>query len=100
MTPAYKRQLTRYKKLVAERAAAINAVHTKYNARIDVLKTALKDGCVHPGEFVEEYRWMHDSGYGRQSWVTGLYCRLCGRKKSWKDMGLWHDPETSRRNDD
>ena len=61
--------------------------HRAY-ARVKKARKALleADNCTHPEEHRVDYRWEHDNGYGRQKWITGVRCELCGAKQSWKSM--------------
>lgn len=66
---------TRYADAVARAASAYKEAET--------LRNLLKDGCAHPAEFVEEYKWEHDNGYGRQTMITGKRCKLCFATNNW-----------------
>lgn len=47
----------------------------------------LKATCDHP--LVEIFQWEHDTGYGRQSKVSGERCTLCGLERRWRGVGCW-----------
>lgn len=74
---------------------ALAKVHARYMHKLAAIKEAItKAGCPHPIEAVQEYRWEHDNGYGRQTWNVGLECRLCRGKNPWPGMStLWNKPD-------
>lgn len=62
-------------------------IHSK---RIERLRKQLGKDCRHPVEHRHDFQWEHDNGYGRQTMITGVYCRLCKAEQHWKGHGLWH----------
>lgn len=50
---------------------------------VSKLKKIVSVDCSHPFEYVVPFRWEHDSGYGRQSWITGQQCSICYAVDSW-----------------
>lgn len=85
MTPA--------EKAVAKAFEAARKSRECHAVKIEcALVELLKVGCTHPEEYRGEYRWEHDNGYGRQRWVTGDRCGLCGAKRAWKGHGVWIRP--------
>jgi hypothetical protein len=56
--------------------------------KIQDIRDAISPFCKH--KYTRNYRWEHDNGYGRQKWMTGLECLLCGKRNSWPGMSqLW-----------
>lgn len=53
------------------------------------LRAKLGKSCTHPMESQFDFQWEHDNGYGRQTMVTGVYCKLCLAEKHWKTSSLW-----------
>lgn len=45
--------------------------------------------CDHPSEYVREYRWEHDNGYGRQTIINGKRCSICSAIKHWPSSNRW-----------
>lgn len=74
----FKGKLARYKR-------ALVSAH-KANQRVSALRQELAADCQHPPEFVVEYRWEHDNGYGSQSMCTGRTCQVCGVKDPYRRL--------------
>lgn len=68
-------------------------------AKLEAARIAAAKSCQHPVEAREDYRWEHDNGYGRQSWVTGERCTICRHQRSWKGSSTWWDPSRQNRDD-
>lgn len=97
MTPLakYERALERHRKAAAADDTA-HACSLEYKARQRALaaverakEALLAAGCTHPVAYLVDYQWEHDNGYGRQKWITGQRCRLCGAHQSWKGSSGW-----------
>lgn len=41
--------------------------------------------CEHPSDYVTEFQWEHDSGYGRQSMQRGQLCTICRKVDLWRN---------------
>lgn len=78
---AYAQELRRYARLKRLAAAA--------SAKVEEQRKMLAADCQHPTEFVQDYEWEHDNGYGQQTMHTGLSCTICRKVNRWK-QGLWH----------
>ena len=74
-----RRQTKEFKAMEAARRA-----HAKAEA-------ALAADCPHPEWMRLGFQWEHDTGYGRQSWRTGVRCTLCGAENQWPGCsGNWY----------
>lgn len=60
-------------------ATLMGKVMTEHYALIEQLQGI----CDHSE--VEDYKWEHDNGYGRQSDHVGKRCRFCGWIDRWND---------------
>lgn len=89
LTAAHKRFL----KLQAEADVEI----ARLRARVAKARAKLVENCTHPAEFVVEYDWEHDNGYGRQAWKKGVRCTICDARCSWPGMSTsWTKKEHQR----
>jgi hypothetical protein len=57
------------------------------------IRKRLSEGCNHPEQFVEDWQWEHDNGYGRQTMVNGKMCKLCRARKHWTHSAHWMTEE-------
>ncbi len=78
---------------------AVRASVGRMQAAVEAARKELVDGCDHPPEFVVDYRWEHDNGYGKQSWVTGKRCEICESTNNWGST-LWVKPHERTCRDD
>lgn len=69
------RGLAGYRRLLEARATL--------EREIAKARAKLAKACTHPEEFVTNYRWEHDNGYGRQSMHTGRICGICLKRDPW-----------------
>lgn len=65
----------------AYRAALQRSLRAQENA--EEMRKELATNCEHPADFIHDYPWEHDNGYGRQSRMIGKVCRICLRKDFW-----------------
>lgn len=90
LTAAHKR----FFKLQAETDDAV----AKLYARVAKARAKLVANCTHPAEFVVEYDWEWDNGYGRQAWRKGVRCTICDARCSWPGSStLWTAKEHQSR---
>ena len=92
LTAAHKRFL----KLQAETDAQI----TKLRWRLTQARVKLVENCTHPAEFVVEYVWEHDNGYGRQARKKGVRCTICDARCSWPGSSMLWSRSHQRSRDD
>lgn len=59
--------------------------------KIAATRAKLAKHCTHPEEFVTDYPWEHDNGYGRQTKHVGKFCRICRAKNLY---GRWSQGHT------
>jgi hypothetical protein len=55
---------------LAKKAADANALYNQQRNRI-------AENCPHPIEYIKQYNWEHDSGYGVQTRMLGNECSIC-----------------------
>ena len=65
--------------------------HDLYN-EIRKIEERIHNNCAH--QLTEEYRWEHDNGYGRQTYISGVRCTLCGSIDHWRDDRFIHPYRT------
>lgn len=51
------------------------------------IKNILAINCLHESEFIQNYEWEHDDGYGSQKLLNGSKCCICGK------IDWWHQKE-------
>lgn len=66
---------------------------TELSRKVEKMRRKLAERCEHPSEFVKDYSWEHDNGYGRQTKMTGKWCHLCYGKDLW-NSGTFSKSET------
>lgn len=69
-------ELTRQQRDIARQREKRLALNKEIDKRISDLYERIAPMCLHP--LVKPYNWEWDSGYGRQSTVTGERCVFCG----------------------
>lgn len=84
-----KRQLDAYERMITVYEAEKARVDKRFRMRIAAARIKLAENCDHPAKFVTEYNWEHDNGYGRQKWIKGKACGICGARQSWADFSGW-----------
>jgi len=47
------------------------------NKAVEHARSVLAKNCKHPEEFVTDWDWEHDNGYGRQTKHIGKHCGIC-----------------------
>lgn len=58
----------------------------------------LSETCDHPTEYVADWEWEHDNGYGVQRRIKGKRCQICGATQAYADTSnwrKWHDSQAS-----
>lgn len=85
--------MTKEEKAVIKLLQKIGKITEKFHQAKSNVEKELKEArlvlgnfCSHPKEYVKEYNWEHDNGYGMQTMQQGLHCKLCGRKNPWSTM--------------
>lgn len=78
-------QLRQYEAL---RKLSIEASEAFHAYKREIAKT-----CDHPAEYVDDWCWEHDNGYGVQRWVNGKRCRICGATKPYATSSSWAEKQ-------
>ena len=79
--------MTNLEKALVKALEAASKSCSEHAQKIDDLRAALGKKCTHSQTF--DFYWEHDNGYGRQTMIKGVECRLCHAQKRWKDMSDW-----------
>lgn len=76
-----KQYLMQYERLLAKSIKASQTFRA-YKAKLALT-------CDHPDAYVEDWKWEHDNGYGRQNWNIGKQCTICHATKSYTSDTRW-----------
>lgn len=56
---------------------------------VEATRKRLAKDCAHPDEFLRDYPWEFDNGYGRQTQHVGKRCGIC---RATNLYGEWRKP--------
>ena len=70
-------------------------IKKSYNDRLNkeikkVKDSIIEKGCPHPEDFLNDYHWEWDNGYGRQEQRVGKRCSICEKIDS-SNSGRWYN---------
>lgn len=81
------KDIRQYKRLQLRATAA--------RGNLERFRKSLAQSCDHPADFVVDFEWEHDNGYGRQHMRRGKLCQICFKQDRWND-GRWYAREAFR----